>query len=180
MEKVISTILLCILALSVLAGDILTLKEGLEYEGKVTKIKDCTVVFKMNKNRFEIPSTEIYSIQFEDITDKVYLNYLSRAAKENEKCLKGRLDAENLHGRKGGHVLLGFLFGPVAIVGTALSNPTPKRGMHTLGLSENESLFSDPTYLACYKKRAKDQLMGMELVGWASWILFYLVARSNN
>lgn len=42
------------------AGDILTLKNEMIFEGKVIKIKDCGVVFKANDNSYVIPATDIF------------------------------------------------------------------------------------------------------------------------
>jgi len=85
------------------------------------------------------------------------------------------LDAENFHGKKGGHFVLGVLFGPFAMIGTALANPKPKKGKDTYMFSENKELFDDPMYLSCYRKKAKGQLIGMEALGWGSWLLLLLV-----
>jgi hypothetical protein len=145
------------------------------FEGKVTKIKDCSVIFKSDGKRFIVPSSEIFSLKFEDTADKVYTEYMEMAAGEPNKCLNARLDAENYHGKNGGHFALGILFGPFAMIGTALSNPTPERGKQTYMMSKNKEQFSDPEYLSCYKKKAKGQLIGMEAIGWGSWILLLLI-----
>ncbi len=71
--------------------------------------------------------------------------------------------------------MLGFLFGPLAIIGTALSNPTPERGKETYMMSKNKEQFSDPEYLSCYKKKAKQHLITMELSGWALWLAILLL-----
>jgi hypothetical protein len=60
------------------------------------------------------------------------------------------------------------------MIGTALSNPTPYRGINTLMMSKNKEQFSDPEYLTCYKKKAKGNLVLMELAGWGTWILLVL------
>ena len=92
-----------------------------------------------------------------------------------EKCAFGQQDAEMFHGKKGGHFVLGFLFGPFALIGTALANPTPDRGARTYMLSQHKDLFSDPAYLMCYKKKARGKLLGMEAAGWGTWILLLLL-----
>ena len=89
--------------------------------------------------------------------------------------MKGKLDAENYHGKKGGHFILGMAFGPFAMIGTALSNPTPEKGKRTYMMSENKANFNDLEYLSCYKKQAKRQLITMEGLGWATWILIVLL-----
>jgi hypothetical protein len=89
------------------------------------------------------------------------------------------MDAQAFHGKRGGHFVLGVLFGPFAVIGTAVSNPTPERGARTYMMSKNKELFSDPEYLTCYRKKAKGQLIGMEFLGWGAWILIVLVASSG-
>jgi hypothetical protein len=175
MKKIFFTFTATLFALSSFAGDILTLNNEMVFEGKVTKIKDCSVVFTSNADKYVIPATDIYSIQFADTEDKVYTDYMEMAQDSPDKCLNARLDAELYHGKKSGHFILGFLFGPFAIIGTAISNPTPERGMKTYMMSKNKEQFSDPEYLSCYKKKAKGQLIGMEAMGWGAWILLALI-----
>ena len=175
MKRIVLTFTAALFALSSFAGDILTLNNEMVFEGKVTKIKDCAVVFSSDANKYVVPVSDIYSIQFADTEDKVYTDYLEMSEENPDKCLNGRLDAELYHGKKSGHFILGFLFGPFSIIGTALSNPTPERGRKTYMLSKNKDQFSDPQYLSCYKKKAKGQLIGMEALGWGAWVLLLLV-----
>lgn len=175
MKKMILSMLALSLTLVSLAGDILTLNNEMVFEGKVTKIKDCNVIFKANDgNKYVIPATDIFSLQFENVLDKVYTDYLN-LTDESEKCFNGRMDAESYHGKKGGHFVLGFLFGPFAMIGTALANPNPGNGKKTYLLSKNKEQFTDPVYLSCYKKKAKGQLIGMEALGWGTWIILALL-----
>ena len=175
MKKITTALLATLLIVSsAFAGDIITLNDNKSFEGKVTKIKNCSVVFKADGEKFMIPATDIFSIQFEDVNDKVYTNYL--ALSDNaENCLKGRTDAESFHGKEAGHFILGVLFGPFAMLGTLVSNPTPERGKNTYMNSENRELFSDPAYLKCYKNKAKGKLIGMEALGWGAYLLIILL-----
>jgi len=175
MKKLALTITASLFAIVCFAGDILTLNNEMVFEGKVKKIKDCAVVFKADGNKYVVPAYDIFSIQFEDIEDKVYTDYMKMLQDDPNKCLDGRLDAENYHGKKGGHFALGVLFGPFAMIGTALADPTPYKGAQTLMMSKNKEQFSDPEYLSCYKKKARGQLIGMEALGWAAWILLLLL-----
>ncbi len=156
------------------AGDILTLNNDKSFEGRVLKIEENFIVFKTEKIKYEVPVSDIFSVKFENVNNKLYADYLKNADVNSDKCLSGRLDAENYHGKKGGHFVLGVLFGPFAMIGTALADPTPERGKRTYMLSTNKELFSDPVYLSCYKKKAKGQLIGAEALGWAAWILLAL------
>lgn len=156
------------------SSDILTLNNDMVFEGKVKKItKNCVVVFKAQGKRYLVPADEIYSIEFEDVNDKIYTDFLQ--LNDSDKCLKGSNDADAFHGKKGGHFVLGFLFGPFSMIGTAIANPNPMNGARTGQMSKNQNLFDDPNYLKCYKKKAKGQLIGMEALGWGSWILIALL-----
>jgi hypothetical protein len=175
MNKITLSITAILFAIASFAGDILTLNNEMVFEGKVTKIKDCAVVFKADGQKYIVPASEIFSLQFENTEDKVYTDYMQMADGDPNKCLNGSLDAENYHGKKGGHFILGVLFGPFAMIGTALADPTPEKGKQTYMMSKNKEQFSDPEYLSCYKKKAKGQLIGMEALGWGAWILLVLV-----
>ena len=175
MKKITFTLFATMVAFISFAGDILTLKNEMVFEGKVIKIKDCGVVFKANDNNYVIPATDIFSLQFDNPEDKVYTEYLKVSEFDPNTCLRGRLDAENFHGKKGSHFAYGLLFGPFSMIGTALSNPTPKKGRETYMISENKDQFNDPEYLSCYKKKAKGQLIGAEALGWGTWILILLI-----
>ena len=174
MKKLLFLFLAVLMSYSSFAGDILTLNNQMVFTGKVKKIKGCSVIFKVKGQKFEIPASEIFSIQFENINDKVYTNYIKMLEYDSNLCMQGRLDAENYHGKKGAHVALGFLFGPFAMLGTALADPTPDKGKQTYMMSKNKAAFSNPEYLSCYKKKAKGQLIGMEAIGWGAWILLIL------
>ncbi len=155
-----------------IAGDILTLTNQMVFEGKVLKIKDCEVHFKADGQHYIIPTSDISSLEFENTTDKVFTDYVKLADTDPNKCLNGRIDAEAYHGKQGLHFALGVLFGPIAVIGTALSSPTPERGKNTYLMSKNKDQFSDPEYLICYKKKARGKLMSATSLGWLSWVLF--------
>lgn len=180
MKSIFLTLIIAFISFSSFASDILTLTNELVYEGKVTKIKDCEIVFKINHEKYLIPASEIYSIEFENHEDKVYTNYMRMATNEPNKCFTAKLDAENFHGKKGGHFILGLLFGPFAIIGTALANPTPYDGRHTLLQSQNKDQFNDLEYLTCYKRKAKGQLIAAEALGWAAWVAFVFAISAGQ
>jgi hypothetical protein len=97
-------------------------------------------MFKSQGKKYFIPVTDIYSIFFENKEDKVYVDYVALDSTKSSHCLLGSRDAQLLHGKKGSHIV-GALFGPFAILGTALSNPTPYVGNNT-SLSENKDKFT--------------------------------------
>lgn len=176
MKKIIMTVLVVLISFASFAGDILTLNNEMTFEGKVKKIKDCTVIFKANGEKYSVPANDIYSIQFADPEDKVYTEYMELAAQDPGSCLKGKEDAGAFHGKKVGHYFMGMLFGPFAMIGTLIANPTPEKGKQTYVKSTNKDEFSNPEYLKCYKSKAKGQLIGMEALGWGTWIAIVLLS----
>ena len=175
MKKTCILLMLLLVGYTSTAKDILILKNQQKFEVKIKKIKDCAVVFKIGRDKYTIPADEIHAIEFENTQDKVYTDYLQRLSTTENLCLKARHDATNFHGKQVGHFFLGVLFGPFAIIGTALANPTPYSSSNTLLLSTNKDYFSSPEYLICYKKRAKGILITMEALGYFSYLMVYLM-----
>jgi len=171
-KSIILNLLLCSFLINQ-AADVITLNNQMIFSGKVKKIKDCEVKFKTEGEVYFIPAEDIYSVVFEDPKDRVFTAY--QQLSDSEKCLKGRSDADMYHGKAGMHVALGVLFGPFAIIGAAVANPTPEKGNDTYIMSKNSDSFSDPAYLSCYKKKAMGKNVGNTALGWAAWILFLLV-----
>lgn len=172
MKKIALTTLGVLFAFVSLAGDLLILNNEMIFEGEVKKVKNCIVVFKAEGTRYKIPAIDISSIHFEDTTSRAYQQFGELAETRSLTCLNGKSDAKNFHGKKAAHFLLGAFFGPFAIVGTLVSSPTPHRGSRTIYLSNSKNQFNDPEYLKCYSRKAKEQLIGMELLGWTAWIIF--------
>ena len=175
MKKTILSLTALLFAFTIFAGDILTLNNAMVFDGKILKIEECSLVFKAKGKKYIIPASDIFSIQFEDTENKIYKEYIKMSEADPNKCLNGKLDAESYHGKKGRHFALGVLFGPFAMIGTALANPTPEKGKQTYLMSKNKDQFSDLEYLNCYKTSAKRQLLKMEGLGWCTWILLVLV-----
>ena len=69
MKKITLTLIASFFAIASFAGDILTLNNKMVFEGKVSKIKDCAVVFKSEGNKYIVPASEIFSLQFENTED---------------------------------------------------------------------------------------------------------------
>ena len=159
------------------AKDVITLNNNKKFEGKVVKLKNCSLVFKSNGSKFEIPADSIYSIQFDDYNNKLYKNYSSGSTSNENLCFQGQMDATNFHGKKGSHFALGVLFGPFAIIGTALADPNPYNSSNMMMTqSKDDSKFSDPMYLMCYKKKARTDLIVSESLGWLTWIILLVAA----
>ena len=90
-------------------------------------------------------------------------------------CKMGTKDAEYFHGKVLDHYIYGAAFGLLSIAGTAISNPTPEKGQHTMQKSQYTQYMNDPEYLKCYKKQAKKQNINNELKGWSVWLVIFLV-----
>jgi len=146
------------------------------FQGQVLKIKNCQVVFKVEGRKYFIPADSIETIQFEDVKSKILTKYSDLT--NQEKCVKGTMDAEAYHGRAGANFALGILFGPFAIIGCAIDSPRPERGARTMMFSENSDFFYDPMYLNCYSKRARKKAMVNSALGWGTWVLLILLLSS--
>ncbi|MEZ4825090.1 MAG: hypothetical protein R3C61_02175 [Bacteroidia bacterium] len=159
------------------AEDILTLNNQMRFKGTVMSIKSCSISFKVGKEKYIIPPEDVYSVTFGDTSSKVYTAYMALADDDPEKCMKGRLDAQMLHGQAGKHIALGVLFGPFAIIGAAVANPIPQRGSRVI-LSQNLELFQDPMYLICYARKARGKNVTNAALGWTAWLIYALTALS--
>jgi hypothetical protein len=148
-----------------LSADVLILKNQKKFEGKILQINDVDVLFKLDGNKYEIPTSAIHSIALENGTNLVYEEILNTADEDSINCMCGKMDAKKYHGKKVQHIVLGMAFAHFAMIGTAIASPNPYSGVRTAIMSENKELFSDPTYLECYKKKARRQLIGMEAIG---------------
>lgn len=171
MKKTVLVTLVICLTISVFSADILTLNNKMTFEGDVKKIKDCTVIFKADGKKYFIPAEDINSIKFENPRDKEFKSYIELLQIDPNNCLKGNLDADNYHGKAGFHVAMGVLFGPFAVIGAAVSSPSPYSGKETMMMSQNQKLFNDPVYLNCYQKKARAKNLGNTGLGWLAWVL---------
>ena len=174
MKKIIF-VLFAALSFSVSAKDVLTLSNNLQFEGQVLSVKNSFAEFQSNGELYMIPLMDINSILIEDTTSVAYSDLMNMDLPSQDPCLLGQLDAEMYHGKKGAHFALGALFGPFALIGTALCNPTPDKGNDTYAMSKNKEHFSDPSYLSCYKKKARNQMLTYDAIGWAAWIVLLFI-----
>ncbi|MFM7196035.1 MAG: hypothetical protein ACKOYP_14800 [Bacteroidota bacterium] len=157
------------------SNDVLVLANNHTFRGDVLRIRDCQVVFRAEHGgRYTLPASDIALLQFGDPADKVYTDYLALTAEDENACMKGAGDGKAFHGKAGLHVVLGVLFGPIAMIGAAVSSPNPVNGARTMELSKNSALFSDPQYLECYRKSARGKNVGATAAGWGIWILLLL------
>jgi hypothetical protein len=177
MKRIVLFFSIVFFYLTSFAYDILTLTNGYKFEGEVVEINNCDVHFLATDGFvYIIPSIDIFSLCFENPSSKIYVDYLNNISNDDpDKCMKGRMDADNYHGKEGIHVALGILFGPLAIIGAAVSNPTPQKGKDTYAMSQNKDLFQDPVYLNCYTKKARNKNVTNAAIGWGTWILILLL-----
>ncbi len=122
-----------------------------------------------------VNANEKYQIlYFSHDTTIIYEDTLLTNAEYTDLCIAGQLDAEMYHGKNGAHFALGMLLGGFSLIGTALTSPSPEKGKQTMALSKNKQFFSDPGYRSCYKNKAKGQMLKMNALGWATWVLILL------
>jgi len=174
MNKFIITLsgLFMVLSTSLYSQDVLTLNNQMMFSGKAVGITDCSLIFSMDSQAYIVPFDSIYTLVFLDTADPVIKVLEDFNA---DACLSGKHDAENYHGKKGLHITLGVLFGPFAVLGAAIGEPTPDKGRETLEMSKNKALFNDPSYLSCYKKKAKAQNVGNTAIGWGIGFLIIIL-----
>jgi len=146
----------------------LSLNNGMEFDGIIKKINDCSCQFKLNKEKYSIPLSDVSDIS---VYSEKYKNKIANLLSNQDNCLNGQTDADLHHGKGGAHFALGFFTGVIGIIGVAaIAKPDPYNGANTLALSKNKDDFNDPTYLSCYKKKAKGKLVGSTAIGLAGWI----------
>jgi hypothetical protein len=170
MKKIILVFASAVFTLSAFAAEPMVQKIKIIFEGKEIESEIIDLIIDSKEIINTIPASDTFVLSSENREVENFQN-----DGDPDKCLNGRLDAENYHGKKTGHFVMGALFGPFAIIGTALANPTPEKGKETYMLSKNKDQFNDPVYLSCYRKKAKSQLIGAEALGWAAWILLIAV-----
>lgn len=179
MKRKLGILLICVMSLQGLqSADVIILKDGHGFHGKIKSIKNCTVKFQWGDDKLYIPIDDISCLEFEDPSSKIAMDYM--AMPEDNNCILGMKDAELYHGKYGGHVVLGFFFGPFALIGTAIAQPYPYRGKHTMMMSKNKELFDDSDYALCYKKKAKGRLLGAEAIGLGAAILLILALGNSS
>ena len=186
------------------AQDVIYKIDGAEIKAKITDITTETIKYKKYEQQDgpirNILISDVFMIIYENGTREVFKEnttspknegainqtpqnipkeeYFEDARNElsmSDKCMKGESDAEVYHGKTGTHVLLGIAFGGFAVIGAAVSEPTPEKGNSTSIMSKNRELFQDPVYRNCYIKKARKRNVGNAALGWASWGLFLIV-----
>jgi hypothetical protein len=175
MNRILVLIVVFSFATCAFAADVIRLNSQKLFDGKILKINDADVVFKMEGKKYVISTSAIYSIDLENGTHLVYSANLNTADEDSTNCLCGEMDAKKLHGKKPQHIVLGMLLGPLAMIGTTIASPNPYSGERTAALSENKELFSDRAYLGCYEKKARRQLIGMEAIG--TGVMFAMLTK---
>jgi hypothetical protein len=175
-----------ILLISVFAGtfcfsqDMLIKISGDSIKVKILEIGLTEVKYKnyddLSDIIYGIYRSDVYMIRYSDgRVEKFDLQKDAESADKNlspdEKCACGRSDAANFHGHKGGAFACGAYLGIFAVIGTAMFQQTPQMGRRTVDMSKHKGLFFDPYYLKCYSKKAKADMMGMEVQGVLASIL---------
>jgi len=158
----------------------ITPDDYLYFNGEIIKVKDCFVDFRSSDGqKYRIPGYDIMGYRLEDPMSKWEEALLEMIVNPEENCMAGRMDAAVFHKRKFGNFVGGILLGPFWVIGAAIWSPDPGSGRDTYIMSDNKDLFSDPYYLDCYKRKARSNNVIAALGGWATWILFALIASAS-
>lgn len=160
------------------ADDILTLSNCQQFYGKAVHKGNCKVIFQYEKQTYDIPATDIYSLQFGNLQDSVYKRY--EADSTADKCLQGTADATAFHGKVFEHIALGFLFGCCGVAGSALSEPSPYKDPQAMAMSKNKNKFNNSSYLECYKRKAKNMNIGNAFLGWGLFLAIYIPIKLSQ
>ncbi len=165
MKRILSLVLILGLSFGLHAGDVIRLASGHIFQGKAKQFKDCQLTFKSEGETYLIPASDISMIGFENDKSRMAKKFYKMEAEGLTACGRGTADAKAFHGKVFKHVLSGIVFGPIGTLMAAIGNPSPRKDK-TKRLSENEELFSNNQYLACYKQKAKQSNILHTLVGW--------------
>lgn len=167
--------------------DYLIKKNGDSLKVKIVEINLSEVKYKEYSNlmgiTYGVYKSEVKRIRYENGRVESFVPEDEAVVlSAGDKCNCGTMDAAKHHGMKGAAFACGAYCGPFAILGTAVTKQTPKTGARTLRNSEHKNLFTDPYYLKCYNKRAKHDLLNMELQGMivvivVPTVLLYLLLR---
>lgn len=168
MKLIFLSFLAVVFATNIIAKVITTLKNQLLFEGKVLRFQECEIHFRAAGQKYVNPSADMLSFEFEDAYDKVCRNYLEIQTTNQDLCLQGQFEVDNYHGKEAGHFFLGVLLGLYAMIGKAISNPTPYGGRKTYIQLQNSDYFNDPEFLSRCEKKINGKLTGMEATGWTT------------
>lgn len=174
MKKAIFYLLLSLLPLLSFGKDIVFLKDGTKIKCKIDNIEQDVLYYtKKGKIQGFFKSEEVARIKVNARNTRI-VKLLNSNLPQNDLCEQGTSDAVNFHKRGGGNFALGFFFGVFGVIGTAVGNPKGPDG----AVIPNQENLKDPTYLKCYKKKAKKKNVSNALGGWASIIALVLIASS--
>lgn len=181
MKSVILIVSFCFLEITFCySQDYLIKKNGDSLKVKIVEVGLNEVKYKEYSNlmgiTYGVYKTEVIRIRYENgrVEDFSEGNMISTLSPE-ERCRCGKSDAAKYHGRKGAAFVCGAGCGLYAMLGTSIMNHTPKAGMRTTKMSENKNLFNDPYYLKCYNKKARNDLLNMELQGMIAVVVIPIV-----
>lgn len=164
-------ILLLVLVTNTLrAKDVILLRNSVHFECEILNLKNDLVKVKVDRKKLFIPIDSIVYMGFDNTRNPVAKALMDSTM---ENCLKGKADAQ-YNGRGFGNFLLGFLIGPIGLIGAAAGTAKPENGAHTYEKSENRDLFQDPDYRKCYAKRQRGRAATSALGGWAFILLIAL------
>jgi hypothetical protein len=193
MKKILAVIAIMFIAAARLFSQdiIVMMTPGTYIKAKIKEIGINEIIYKKSNDRFgpslSVFKSDVAMIIYANGNVVVYNKSLQRSKEDSiaadsiprldaDKCDAGKNDAIFFHGKMGAHFALGFCFGPFAIAGTLLlADPNPVTGRRTEKMSEHKKLFNDPTYLNCYRKKARKRMLLMDGLGWLSFIMIVAI-----
>ena len=181
MKKTVLFVFCSFIAFSyVHSQDYLIKKNGDSLKVKIVEINLSEVKYKEYSNlmgiTYGVYKSEVKRIRYQNgRVEDFNPEDLAETLTPEERCACGKSDATKYHGQKGAAFACGVGCGLYAMLGTSLITHTPKNGRYTTLRSENKSMFSDPYYLKCYNKKARNDLLNIELQGMVVSIVIPIV-----
>jgi hypothetical protein len=154
-------------------NDVVVLKDGHLFRGDVEHVYNCAIRFAVGDAAYEIPAQDIAEVYFGNPESRA-ARRMTEVIADADACFTGKTDAEH-HGHGVGHFATGFLFGPFGVIGCAVAKRTPYKSNSPELITVNQSMWSDPAYLACYNKGARSKAVTTSALGWATWILILIL-----
>ena len=149
-------IVLLIFQLKLSALDILTLNwNKLYFSGVIENINNNVLTFNCENKKYKIPVAEIYSLEFENNFNPIYMQYLNQKNTDVNKWMKPLVE---LIDYKGGNDTLKI---PAVLFGS-YSGFDSKLALETISqrnsIQKEKQVFSNPSYLSSWDVSAKSEI----------------------
>lgn len=153
--------------------DVLVLANGSMHQGSVERVHTCAIQFSVGEFTYDIPACDIAEVHFSNPESRA-ARKMAEILEDADACFTGQTDAQH-HGHGVGHFASGLFFGAFGVIGCAVTKRTPYKSNNPELITVNQSMWSDPAYLACYNKSARSKAVSTSALGWLTWVLFLIV-----